>query len=370
MNTINGRHLGHVENVISMTELSGSLIALTSDHKLLSRSRFEEDKLKPWTAFGDISFAGRAIAALPKTGRQQNNWTYIATSSDRLMRRGSVNSTQFTDFGEANGVVAMAAAFGQLYAATNDNKLWRRDAFSQGVSWDPIGHANNVVAIGAIGGIPIGADYLGGWLVAATNEGNTGTIWMRDNRPSDATWAPISDFGGKITAMTAVSVNHWSRPGLRKVLLPVWGVDVQIVGEVYTVTENGELWFGEAPRPPWPFLSRDRIGTEDGADLIEYTIKPDAVSGDKIELVLCLGSDVTWKKTLELWGAAPIGRKWEVVAEGTGIGRNVLLARERDGLRLTFAKAKAFGEMTPVYTLGNLSDLTPGSRVTFQWLKD
>jgi hypothetical protein len=224
MNIINGRHIGFAQNVISMTQLNGSLIALTSDHKLLSRSRFEEDKLKPWTPLGDITPAGRTIAtASLKTDRRQqhSDWTYIATTSDRLIRARFPN-TQSVDFGEANRVLSMAISGSKLYAATNDKKLWRRDALTKDVSWDYIGHANDVVAMGAFGGVPIGADYRGGWLVAATNDGNTSKVWMRDNLPSNTNWVPIADFGvNNITAMTAVSVNHWSREGLRKVPVPI-----------------------------------------------------------------------------------------------------------------------------------------------------
>jgi hypothetical protein len=126
-------------------------------------------------------------------------------------------------------------------------------------------------------------------------------------------------------------------------------------------------------RPPWPFLSRDRIGTEDGADLIEYTIEPDAVSRDVVEFVLTLGPDVTWEKHLVLWG--PARPTLKLVAEGGNrSSSNVLPARQlHDRQRLTLDKAKGgfwFGDMASVYTLSNLNELSPGSRVTFQWLKD
>ena len=49
--------------------------------------------------------------------------------------------------GHANNVVAMAAISGKLFAATSDNQLWWRDPVGVNVSWDPIGHANNVMAM-------------------------------------------------------------------------------------------------------------------------------------------------------------------------------------------------------------------------------
>src|SRR5262249_34061083 len=219
-----------------------------------------------------------AIATLPKTDRhQQHSFTYIATSSDRLIRAQFPN-TQSVDFGEANGVVSMAAISGfTLYAATNDNKLWRRDALRKDVSWDLIGHANEVVAMGAIG-------FGYGWLLVATNDGK---IWMRDNQPSDMNWVPINELGvNNVKAMTAVSVIHWSSAGLPRVPVFIRGVaETHIVGEVYIVLANNELWIAEVPEPPWNFLARGRMRTEDEGDLIECTIDPDAVSRDVVEFV-------------------------------------------------------------------------------------
>jgi hypothetical protein len=69
--------------------------------------------------------------------------------------------------GDANNVVAMAAISGKLFAATNDNQLWWRDPVGVNVNWDPIGYANNVVAMTAISGK----------LFAATNDNQ---LWWRD----------------------------------------------------------------------------------------------------------------------------------------------------------------------------------------------
>jgi hypothetical protein len=125
--------------------------------------------------------------------------------------------------------------------------------------------------------------------------------------------------------------------------VPIWGVDMQIVGEVYTVTANNELWVSEMPRPPWPFLSRDRIGTEDRADLIEYTIEPDAVSRDEIEFVLTLGDPhVRWQKEILLHGD---GVWTGLVVDGdVRSSRKVLPARHlHNGLKLSFYRRKNLG---------------------------
>src|SRR5262249_48745815 len=140
-----------------------------------------------------------------------------------------------------------------------------------------------------------------------------------------------------VKAMTAVSVNHWSRPGLPRVPVFIRGVaETHIVGEVYIVLANNELWIAEVPEPPWNFLSRGRIRTEDEADLIECTIEPDAVSRDVVEFVLSLGPDVTWMKQLVLWGAAPEGILFILGVEGHRSSSKAVEARQvNDGLKLT-----------------------------------
>jgi hypothetical protein len=42
----------------------------------------------------------------------------------------------------------------------------------------------------------------------------------------------------------------------------------------------------------------------------------------------------------------------------------------QNGQSLTFRKAKLLGLMTEVHTLDDLGGLTPGSRVTFTWVKE
>jgi hypothetical protein len=76
-------------------------------------------------------------------------------------------SFNWDPIGHANDVVAMAAINNKLFAATGDNRLWWRDSVGADVNWDPIGHANDVVAMAAINNK----------LFAATGDNR---LWWRD----------------------------------------------------------------------------------------------------------------------------------------------------------------------------------------------
>jgi hypothetical protein len=381
MGLINGKHIGQTNNVVSMAVYRQELYGVTRDQKLW-RARFVDGPIQAstvWTQIGSILPFRPGVLAIGSNGGA----CMFNATNDRLwiaqFPLDPQSDIAFSDHGEANGVVAMTGDGANLYAATNDNKLWRRrNPLAKNISWHPICHANEVVAMAAIGGDP---DYdrlttidsvNDGWLLGATNDANIGKIWIRDSRPFSMKWVPLDYFGVKITAMTAVSVDYWSKPGSPRVAPHTPG-STQIVGLLYTATANNELWVGEVPGPsPWTFLSRGRIRTTDDADLIEYTIESDAVSRDKVEFVLTLAPGVTWRKGL--WVPDGEGATSVIVAEGADAaartGRNSLLARQvQNGQVLTFWKATKGNDME-VRKLGELDGLSPGSRVTFRWVKD
>ena len=86
--------------------------------------------------------------------------------------------------------------------------------------------------------------------------------------------------------------------------------------------------------------------------------------------MLTLGPGVTWKKVLNLPDGH--GNSWDITAEGAGsAASNTLWAGQvNNGQVLTLRKAKFLGFLADVHLLGNLAGLTPGSRVTFQWMSD
>jgi hypothetical protein len=112
-----------------------------------------------------------------------------------------------------------------------------------------------------------------------------------------------------------------------------------------------------------------RVPLPDG-DLIDLEIREAAADPAVVDFVLVLSGNVTWKKILNMPDGQ--GSSWDIIAEGRNASAsNGLWAQQvHNGQVLTFSKAKTFGWMTPVYTLGGLERLRPGTRVTFTWVKD
>ena len=113
----------------------------------------------------------------------------------------------------------------------------------------------------------------------------------------------------------------------------------------------------------------ERVPLPDG-DFINLDIREGAADPAVVDFVLALSGAVTWKKILNMPDGQ--GSSWNIVAEGRNASAsNGLWANQvHNGQVLTFSKAKTFGWMTPVYTLGGLERLRPGTRVTFRWVKD
>jgi hypothetical protein len=106
--------------------------------------------------------------------------------------------------------------------------------------------------------------------------------------------------------------------------------------------------------------------------VIRATVEPNAVSPAAVEFVLSSG--LSWYKSINVPDGG--GSSWEIY---TGFFLPVSRTSDRvalwagqvhNGQVLTFSKAKFLGAHWPIYTLGNLDFLSPGSRVTFTWTRD
>jgi len=112
-----------------------------------------------------------------------------------------------------------------------------------------------------------------------------------------------------------------------------------------------------------------RVKLPDG-DLIEIEIRDNAVSSDIVEFVLQSGSGITWWKGLNVPDGG--GSSWDIYTQDSRTQDSVALwaGQVNNGQVLTFSKAKIFGIHFPVYTLGGLNRIKPGSRVIIRWMKD
>jgi hypothetical protein len=142
-----------------------------------------------------------------------------------------------------------------------------------------------------------------------------------------------------------------------------------VVGHVYAGPHRTVPLYRVAKLGPWSSLDAGHFQSSD-LDDIDFRIERAVVDPSKVEFLLRLGPGVTWKKVLNMPDGQ--GSSWDIVAEGVGgKGTNGLWAHQvHNGQSLTFRKAKFLGVMTDVFTLRELDGLTPGSRVTFIWVKD
>jgi hypothetical protein len=121
----------------------------------------------------------------------------------------------------------------------------------------------------------------------------------------------------------------------------------------------------------WSERNAGEIRTEDGADLIGYGIERGVVDSQIVTFRLIIGGDSSgWRKIINLPDGE--GNSWDLDANGRGAtAENSLWANQvGNGQVLTFQKAKWFGAMFSVLTLGQLGGLQPGDRVTFAWNRD
>src|SRR5688572_30845626 len=95
------------------------------------------------------------------------------------------DDAEWQPIGHANEVVAMAAMHGKLYTATRYNALWVREPVPRDIRWQALGHANRVVALA-------GAD---GKLFGVTTDHK---LWMREVAAEDAPWHHIGYADGVV----------------------------------------------------------------------------------------------------------------------------------------------------------------------------
>ena len=125
--------------------------------------------------------------------------------------------------------------------------------------------------------------------------------------------------------------------------------------------------------------------------LVSWAVRESAPEGgardvprDKVEISLVSGPGVTWWKGITAFRNAPLGGPGSPTENWVRIGHvdtqdddhgpdSLVLgvADLRDGLMLSFEKAKAFGAHAPVYSF-KVPDLAKlgGHRITFTWERD
>jgi len=116
-------------------------------------------------------------------------------------------------------------------------------------------------------------------------------------------------------------------------------------------------------------------------DVIHVSRNRNAVSRDRLEIVLESGSLVTWWKGITLYKKISSGRdagKWrrlQHVFTENRTHRSAVISvdvNQLGGTALSLEKAKAFGAHTPMYViyLDDRRDDLGGQRITFLWEKD
>ena len=106
--------------------------------------------------------------------------------------------------------------------------------------------------------------------------------------------------------------------------------------------------------------------TLNDGDKIAVQVTPGAVPPEKIQIVLQLGSGVTWWKGLQASEIVLCQCQDTQHYSATQVNYDEFSQRT-----FTFWKAKAFGAHTPVYTINNQNDnMKGGNSYLFQWLAD
>ena len=186
--------------------------------------------------------------------------------------------------GHANNVVAMAALNDKLFAATSDNQLWWRDPVGTNVSWDPIGHANNVVAMAA----------LNDKLFAATSDNQ---LWWRDPVGTNVSWDPIGHannvvamaaLNDKLFAATSDNQLWWRDPVGTNVSWDPIGHANNVVAmaalndKLFAATSDNQLWW------------RDPVGTNVNWDPIGYANNVVAMAALNNKLFAATSDNQLW----------------------------------------------------------------------------
>ena len=128
----------------------------------------------------------------------------------------------------------MTSSNGKLYAATTENRLWRRYPVGANIIWKEMGHADNVVALAADGDD----------LLAASYGGDKTRFWRRSLEEKDIEWTLIGELSITVKAMTAAS----------KML--------------YVVDEEGNIYMGGIREKNVSFFPHERLGKNEGINCL------------------------------------------------------------------------------------------------------
>ena len=129
-------------------------------------------------------------------------------------------------------------------------------------------------------------------------------------------------------------------------------------------------------RPPaapetWSKTLGGQLHTDDPVDLIAYSVEHNVGDPEIVSFRLAMaGTSSGWKKSLNV----PDGEGNNFLIEAEGLGNEVETgfwkSQALNQQVLTFAKAKAFGQMVDVMQIGDLHNLAGGDVIRFTWLKD
>jgi hypothetical protein len=125
-------------------------------------------------------------------------------------------------------------------------------------------------------------------------------------------------------------------------------------------------------RPPNVLVDGGVLRTSESADLIEVAVTLGAVGADAVEFELVTPDGITWRKEIVIQDAPATGTgTWTVwTQDARHRDANGLYLYQLPGATLTFRKQKTLGIMSQVLVLGGLQAAAPGSRISFDWVRD
>ena len=105
-----------------------------------------------WIIAFSIVHLALFLFAVPPLFASKRPWTTGGLIQKIDFVSGVTDGINWQHIGHADNIVAMTAIHGKLFAATQDNKLWMREPVASDISWQHIGHADNIVALATING--------------------------------------------------------------------------------------------------------------------------------------------------------------------------------------------------------------------------
>jgi len=131
---INWQLIGHAQQVIAMTSLGGKLFVVTDNNTPWIREPIHNDI--PWQILEPVRNSDIVIIAVASISNKQ---LFAATKKDQLWVCDPFSPTvSWEHIGHAQQVVVMTSLNEKLLVVTQDNKLWMRDVIYRDISWEPI----------------------------------------------------------------------------------------------------------------------------------------------------------------------------------------------------------------------------------------